>query len=153
MGVPYETKPHSGLLVRGGETAVFAIEFPSRSWINKIVVQQYDGVLENFVVELFNHGSVMTSHGKSQSDSIGPERGIVPQACYLIGPPLASSSPGTLALFISTTAGGPGLGFFSQDDFEPGREGVRGHKIYVRITVGGTGDKHFCLVLGGDQRD
>lgn len=150
--VPYEMPPASGLVVNGGETSCFELHFPSRAWINKIVIEQYEGDLEDFVATLFNHENAC--QGNSGSDSVGTEQGPAPARLYKVTPGLASNAPGYLEYFSETSAsGGHGFVFCSQDKVSNRPMEARlgqPRVIYLQIKPEGSGEKKFAVVLGGE---
>lgn len=157
MGISYETPPKSGIQVLAGQTRTIRVQFPARSFISKVVIEQYLGTLVNFTTELFNHRDAMEGTEESSSASDAESSGPVPLRLYKVGPALPSNGPGYLEYFSDSATGGHGLSFFSQDGPAAGRQGVVQRTLYVRITVPESGDptqdaedKRFALIIGGE---
>jgi hypothetical protein len=66
VGLPYE-KMVSNLRMRGGETQCFAIDFPSRAMIYKLLIAQYDGAPVNITAALYNDESACGGDSLSAS--------------------------------------------------------------------------------------
>lgn len=138
--------------MQGSTVTVVAVPFPSRSFISKIVIEQYDGEPANFTIDMFNHNVVEEGGGLSESVGAPGYVGPVPERLYKLGPTLSSDSPGVLEYFSDSATGGHGLGFFSQEDPPAGRQGFNVRKIYVRLTVQGNGEKKFAMCIGGEAQ-
>jgi hypothetical protein len=138
----------SGIEIQGGDARVVAVDFPSRTSVSKIIVVQYDGVLADLTVALYNHVSVL--EGTEMSDTVGSETGPIPPDCYRVTPDLHGSN-GKLIYFSDTATGGYGFIFYSQDRQPPGRQLGNVRKLYVKIAPQGSGAKKFALCIGGEQ--
>lgn len=144
MGVPYGCKPQGGLVVNGGESKCFGIDWASRGWISKVVVIQTDGQRGDFTVELFN--SENGCKDVSASDSVGVETGPLPADLYSISPVLHGID-GKLKYFSEESTGGAGFVMCSQDNVRQNRA----RKVWVRITPTGIGAKEFAVALDGES--
>lgn len=149
MGLLYESPPRGGIQVMGGTSHVVELPFPSRSRVTKIVVEQTDGVVVGFDVDLFNHAGA--ARGNNQSESDGAETGRIGAHCYRVANTLHGSG-GLLAYFSEESTGGAGWAFVSQDPPDATR-GNRGNQrtLYVRISAQGSGAKTFSLCVGGES--
>lgn len=156
MGIPYEIEPLANIQVEGSTAIVVPVKFPSRSYIDKILVEQTDGELANFTVELFNHPVAEEggNDGLSVSGSQPGFLGNIPEACFFVGS-RTSASPGRLR-YLAEEVGGRGYAFFSQVrnrgqvGTPSGRNVGNDRTLYVRITVQGNGPKTFAMVIGGE---
>lgn len=153
MGVPYEMQPMSGVVVQGGHTRTFEVDFPSRAIISKIVAKQMTGTPGAFDLTLFNHPITMEPAGQSESDSEGSETGKIPEECYQVTPKLTSDGTGLLVYFSDEATGGHGFAFFNQERPQPPNQKGNRRKLYVRITATGSGPKTFAFCAGGESLD
>lgn len=138
--VPYESIPVVGIEVTGGQHVVVEVDFPARAAIDKVVVQQTDGVIANFEVKLFGRNIVL---GNSDSVSDGDSAGQVPESLYQHGPTLSGTN-GYLGHFPEVARS-----YVNRDPYAQGRQGMKTRKIYVRISPAGTGPKVFAVIVGG----
>lgn len=134
----YECPPQGGLQVDGGSSNCFALPFPTRVALTRLVIRQTAGAPVAFTVDLFNHASVCS--GDSTSDGDAPFTGPLHEDMYRVHPQLSSDTPGALAKFFD-----PQPLFFNQD---PLTTTGQNRRIYIRINAQGTGAKEFALVLG-----
>lgn len=150
MGVPYETKPKAGILIAGGQTKTELVNWPSRSFISKVVVVQTSGNIDGFTVELFNHVDAMegTERSDSSSDSDGDK---IPLDCYRVGSPMTTDDD-KLLYFSDEATGGHGLQFYCQDVDRADRRGQKQPNLYMRITPSGSGAKTFAYCIGGESQ-
>jgi hypothetical protein len=155
MGIPYEIEPLVGIQIEGSTSRVVSVSFPSRSYIDKILVEQTDGDLASFTVDLFNHPVVSEDDGlQSVSGSQPGFVGNIPEACFLVGS-RSSASAGRLR-YLAEEVGGRGYPFFSQvrnrgaAGSPSGRDIGNTRRLYVRITVQGNGPKTFAMVIGAE---
>lgn len=146
MGTPYEITK-SGIVVPGGMATVIPLEFHGRARIEKLIVTQMAGLVDNFTVELFNHSDAMeATHG---SDSSSDDQGNrVPLNNYLVASPFVGSAGG-LRWFAPESTGGGGYLFINQND-NAGRQGQKERKLYVRISPAGIGSKTFAVTVAGE---
>lgn len=154
MGTPYETIPQSGITVNGGESLAFAVPFFSRGRICIVKCLQYEGVMENFTLELYNRNVILTEHSGSSLSDIDPNAGGVgpiPNEIYHVA--TLEGVNGVLR-YNAEDDGGEGYLYFQQDSNTQGgaRFGAfRKPQVYIRLTPSGTGEKKFSLLLGGYQ--
>lgn len=140
--VSYENPPEGGLRVAGGSSACFAIPYPARCMLSKILVIQTEGDKIDFDVDLFNHS--MACGGDSISDATPPFTGILDEELFRVYATLSSDAPGHLAKYFAANE----CTFFNQDPEGPAGK-IR--KIYVKISPEGSGDKTFAVVIGSAQ--
>ena len=139
--VPYEPKPIGGLTVNGGGSGYWAWDIPSRCIIHRLVVEQTDGVIVDFDVELYSVEEAAA--GQGQSDSAGSDRGELPPSMYKVGY-THNGIAGYMEYNSDKQGNGYGIPFFSQ---EKGRLGNL-RRIYLVIKPQGTGQKKFAAALG-----
>jgi hypothetical protein len=152
--VPYESKPQAGLLVEAGGPGCFAIPFPSRGLLTKMIIEQTgDDPRLNFTAALFNSENACVAD-QSESDSEGSYTGTVPPNVFRVTPDMNSDSPGYLEFFANDSPGGHGYTVFNQDarsnNGGPGDRNIGPPKeLWLRITTSGNSQATFAVVLGG----
>ena len=139
MSTPYENKPVGGLVCESGAATCFAIDFPSRVSITKLIVIQTAGTHAAFTVDLFNNsdGCAGTATTDADGNAIGDD-------CYRVCDQQSGTvvdAVGTLVHFFS-----PEVIFFNQDDEH---NLGQNRKIYVKIDPSGAGDTTYSVVIGG----
>lgn len=143
--LPYTMQPQV-IEATGGVTSCHEFDFPSRTFIRTIIIQQVSGGLEAFTAALFNHEGVC--EGASESDSEGLVTGPIPPDNYRVTPDLVGAA-GQLHYF-AEQQGGSGYDFFSLDGAnQRGSRLGNARKIYLRITPAGSGLKRYAITLGG----
>ena len=145
MGVPYETKPIAGIAITGSSARTIMVPFPSRAYINKVIVKQTAGGADGFKLELFNHKDALGEGSPSVDEDGNP----IPLDCYRICNLISVGNQTLYAYFSEETNGGTGMLFVCQD-VEPTRRGQRMRNLYIRITPNGSGAKTFAVCVGGD---
>jgi hypothetical protein len=146
--IPYEMPPQAGIVGVGGTPLCLAFPFPSRAFINKIVVVQTGGTPVNFTVTLYNHEDIC--QGQSVSESQGPYRGKAPPEVFEVMPPTASDAAGIFRYFSDLKTGGFGLTFFSQDGLNNEQTKRLGNprKLYMKIEPQGSSPVEFSVGIG-----
>lgn len=150
MGVPYEMPPMGGLKVQGGSGGCFALPFPSRAIISKIVIIQTQGAIVSFTAALFN--SEQACGGVPMSDSIPPDTGSLPDDLYRVTPDL-SGTTGKLIYFSDAATGGHGFSFVNQEKSGPKAHLGNMRQVYLRLNPQGSGEMEFAVCLGGEIFD
>lgn len=144
MQTYYEIEPMSGIICPAGQDTVIRVPFPGRSLITKLVIAQIGGIAAAFSAEMFNN-EVLDAAPLSASDSEGEDTGIIPDECWAIAPLMNSDANGLLKYF---NAAGELYGFYSHTK-TPEQEIGRDRNLFIRIRPSGSGDKEYCLIVGG----
>jgi len=141
MRIPYETRPAVEIPLPDATPVVVPVDWPDRSVITKLVVVTTAGPAEDFTVAAYNHSQV--AGGPPAYDDVGPYVGPVPDDCFRVTPDLKATA-GRLLHF----AAWPGFVFFSQEP-DPGRQGQRRRRLYLKVTPVTATPKRLAVVVGG----
>lgn len=145
MGVPYEIEPRI-VGTPDGDAHVFAVPWPHRSIISKLIVTQLDGTMEQFTVAVYNHSQVET--GSQVSDSEGDEVGKIPDDCFRVTPDIQANAAGKVIYFSDQATGGYGYPVFCHES-RGDRQGMKVAKVYLKITPVTSAAKRYAFVIGG----
>lgn len=145
-GVPYETV-QAGLAMSNGVTSqCFALDFPSRSIITKLLVEGVEGAIGDFTVALYNNPVACANKMDSESD--GSAVGHLPPDLFRVTPDIAAVSS-KVAYHADKSTGGAGYVFFSQDSDPVAKRLGNPRKLYLKITGDGVGAKKFAVAVAG----
>lgn len=133
----YETPPQRDLAAVGGQAAVFAVGFPTRVKLAKLVVVQTAGTPQAFDVQLYSRQQA------ADDASLSAESDTDPRELFEVGPLLTSEAPGLLR----HAFGDPAVYFFNHDDQASSALG-QNRKIYVVVRPHGVGPVTFTLIIG-----
>ena len=139
MATPYESKPKGGLVCASGATTCFAIDFPSRVLLTKLIVVQTDGTHATFTVDLFNNedGCAGTATTDADGNAIGDD-------CYRVCAQQTSADVDSVETLVHYF--NPEVVFYNQD---AAHNLGQNRKIYVKIDPSGGGDTTYSVVIGG----
>lgn len=145
VGMPYEAPPISGLVVDNGDPGCFAIDFPGRAMLYKIIVVEIGGS-GSFTVTVFN--SELSCGGGSESDVLGDEVGPLPDDIYRVTKDLAGTA-GKLFYFADNSTGGSGYVYRNQDKGKDGNKMGFPRKLYLRIQAGDNHRHEYAAAIAG----
>lgn len=133
---PYE-KTVTGLTVEGGSVACFAINYPTRCYLEQIIVTQTDGTPVGFDVDLLSRDGLCPGGG-SDSDSDPDTEDGLPWELYKVTETLQGAAGQLYHQF------DPAVLYINRD---PTDHPTPIYRIYLRLAPEGTGDKTFAVTL------